>query len=85
MAIPSSIKDRELAKFADADGNVAVRTINSSQFEMPAECDAITRVVMGNVEIWQYRNGGELGTIIKVVTVTYAEPALKNIISVVVT
>lgn len=82
--ISPNIKDRELDKFADVKDRPVVRVLSSSQFDMPAECDAITRVVMGNVEIWQYRNGGEFGTIIQVVTVTYAEPALKNIISVIV-
>lgn len=84
MSIPSSVKDRELAKFEDANGKVAVRTLNSSQFEMPPNCDAITRNVSGTVETWEYRNGGVSGSIIKTVTVTYSEASLKNIISVVV-
>lgn len=82
--ISPNIKDRELDKFADVRNHPVVRVLSSSQFDMPAECDAITRVVSGNVESWQYRQGGELGAVLQTVNVTYAEPSLKNIISVVV-
>lgn len=81
--ISPNIKDRELEKFADIENRPVVRTLLSGRFDLPADCDAITRVVSGNQEVWQYRQGGELGTILQTVTVTYAEPSLKNIISVV--
>jgi len=82
--ISPNIKDRELDKFADVKDRPVVRVLSSNQFDLPAECDAITRVVTGNVESWQYRQGGELGVVLQTVNVTYAEPSLKNIISVVV-
>lgn len=84
MSISPNLSDRELDKFVDIKNKPVVRVLSSGQFDIPSGCDAITRVVVGNVESWQYRAGGELGSILQTVNVTYAEPSLKNIISVVV-
>lgn len=84
MSISPNLLDRELGKFADVKNRPVVRVLSSSQFDIPEGCDAITRVVSGNIESWQYRQGGELGLVLQTINVTYAEPSLKNIISVVV-
>lgn len=55
------------------------------KFDPPFGSDAVTVEYSGNVEIYKYRVGGETGTVIRTVTVTYDGPAKHNVVSVTVT
>jgi len=54
-------------------------------FSIPTNSDTVLRSVSGSVETFEYKSGGEFGTLLKTVTLTYAEAALKNLVKVEVT
>lgn len=86
MSQSGAIRDREFSKFVDSPTRVdqsAVETVDSSnQFAPPPDCDFIQRIHTGNVETYNYRQGGATGTILKTVRVTYTSNSLNELVSV---
>lgn len=95
MSLPKNILDRELAKFVESPsrpGETAIEVTGSltanvieNQFDIPENCDTITRSVASNVETYYYRQGGVSGTVLKTITLTYVSSNLKELVSAVVT
>ncbi len=84
--MPSEIKGREQAKFVQsptrADGSAIEVISNGNAFSPPAGCDFIGRSVVGSVETFLFKSGGELGSILKTVVVTYSDVKLNNLVKV---
>lgn len=85
MSQPSNIKDREYSKFLDSrfrQKESAVEVIETSnRFAPDLRADYIERIVSGSQETFNYRTGGNLGTIVKTVVVTYTAVNLKDLVS----
>ena len=55
------------------------------KFDPPAGSDTVTVEYSGNIEVYKYRIGGETGSVVRTVTITYDNPSKDNVLSVVVT
>lgn len=80
-----SIHDRELHKFVESPtrpGEPAIEvsgTFEGSPFAPPANADAFTRSVSGNIETIEFRQGGIAGTVLKTIRVYYQKPPNPNL------
>jgi hypothetical protein len=91
-------RDTPLGNSDDADGRRALHTkiknkptepiyvsggtATANPFAPPPGTDYIGRSVASNVEVFVYRNGGSLGTLLSTVTVTYSDNTLDELVSV---
>lgn len=91
MAINSgNIKDRENNKFVESPtrpGKTAVEVFGTltsgvGPFDPPIGTDFIGRSVLSNVETYQYKSGGQSGTLLKTVVVTYVAADLEELLKV---
>jgi len=58
-------------------------SIDANPFAPPANADAITAAYPSNsVEVFYYRQGGDAGTILKIVTITYTNSNKKDLLKV---
>ena len=79
MALPHNIRDREHDKFTEnSSGETAVRvvgdmTVDSNPFAPPGNTDTITVTQGTTTEVYNFRNGGPAGTILRTVTLTYTD------------
>lgn len=79
MPIPTNIRDREHDKFTEnSSGETAVRvvgdmTIDANPFAPPGNTDTITVTQGSNTEVYNFRQGGPAGTILRTVTLTYTD------------
>lgn len=86
MAMRDDIKQREADKFVQSptrpDGSSVEVTgiVQGSPLSFPPEADAFTRVVAGNTETIEYRQGGISGTIVKSIKIYYQSPPSPDLI-----
>lgn len=89
MALPTTLQQREYKKFIESGGETAVRvvgTIGGTEFDPPSNADSITAEYPNSVtEIYKYRTGGLVGTVVKTITVVYLDSTKADISSVEVT
>lgn len=85
MALRPAVSDREMAKFVEKDGKHVVQVTGIESFSPPPETDAITASYPDAItEIYEYRQGGIAGAILKTVTVVYVDSTKESLTSVVV-
>ncbi len=85
-----NIKDREFQKYVESPtrpGKTAVEVFGSistgsGSFDPPVGTDYIGRSVASNVETYLYKSGGEFGTLLKTITVTYVAADLEELLKV---
>lgn len=83
MVLKTQISDREYQKFVEIDGKHVVQVTPLQSFSPPPETDAISTSYPDLVtEIYQYRQGGLSGTILKTVTIIYVDATKENLLSV---
>lgn len=76
MSLSPALEDREQGKFRDAGGPTLSRVavVLEGSLSAPDTTDTITaEYPSGAVEVYKYRVGGLLGTVLMTVTVTYTD------------
>ena len=83
MAMSKVRDDREQDKFQEVEGLTTVRVIPFGGLQIPSTANFIgVTYPTSTTEVYTYKEGGSLGTTLKVVTVTYLDDSKDQIISV---
>lgn len=79
----STINNLRDTKINNKNGEKGLAVIDIGNFQIPALADAITVEYPSNtVEVYNYRQGGLTGAILRTVTVTYVSSNKRDLLSV---